>query len=338
MGTVSGAYFKSMIDGCIVNGADPKSLYDLVRGGSHAFENPITRFSCEDFINVLNTAVSLTGDQSLGIKAGLTMRPGSIMDLGNALTVCDNLTQAMALNYRYQPLVQQLGRTQLEVKSDGAELTWLPDYSTVERHRYFVEYLYTGYVVIGRWLIFNEASPIIQTFFRHKPPADATFSRQIFGDNVSYNADNDCLIFRPELAVTPLVTANPAVKEILFARLDKQLADLGEMESVSEKVIHLIHTVLPKGRPTLSDIAELMSMSDRTLRRRLADENVCFRDLLEEVRKEACDLYMRQNRHSYAQIAQILGFSDQSAFSRAFRKWYGMTPRAYQTQQTSPVT
>lgn len=333
MGTVSGAYFKSMIDGCVVNGVDSKALYDFVPGGKEGFDNPLSRFPCEDFINVLNTAVSLTGDQSLGIKAGLTMRPGSIMDLGNALTVCDNLTEAMALNYRYQPLVQQLGRTQLDVKSKVAELFWTPHYTATERYRYFLEYLYTRYVVIGNWLIFNEEDAVLKTEFRHMPPEDSTFAKQVFGDNIIYNASRDCLSFRPELAVMPLVTANPEVKNILFTRLDKQLSDLGENDSVSEKVIHLIHTILPKGRPSLSDVSELMGMSDRTLRRSLTKEGTSFRGLLEEVRKEACCLYMRQNRHSYAQIAQILGFSDQSAFSRAFRQWYGTTPKAFHADQ-----
>ena len=90
-----------------------------------------------------------------------------------------------------------------------------------------------------------------------------------------------------------------------------------------------IQVSLGEDRPTIGGIAAIMGMSERSLRRKLTEEGESFRGLLEQARKENCETYMRSKIYTQSDIALMLGFSDHSAYSRAFKKWFGQTPRDY---------
>ena len=70
-------------------------------------------------------------------------------------------------------------------------------------------------------------------------------------------------------------------------------------------------------------------MSERSLRRRLASEGLSYKDLLERARREACDIYMLQPKIAIAELALLVGYADQGAFSRAFKEWHGEAPSVY---------
>jgi len=337
MQTVSSEYLKGIIESCVTLGVDSAALYALFDEGPQAFSNPMRRFPREKLVSAINTAISLSNDPAMGIKVGLAHRPNSLLDIGYALTVCDNLEEAVKTNQTYQSLIQQIGQTHLEMTPSAAIMIWNPLYSSVELYRHFVEMIFAGYVVIGKWLLFGATNPVLKVEFRHKAPNDTSLAKTVFCDNIIYGAETDKLYFKPELALKPLPSRNPELKQVLFARLDKQLADLGQPLSVSAQVLHLIHTLLRDGRPSTSDIAQRLGMGERSLRRRLSAENTSYGALLTAARKEACDLYLRQGARSHAQIAQALGYSDQSAYSRAFKSWFGVAPNAYKRSIRSVI-
>ena len=337
MKTVSSEYLKGLIEGCIAHGVDSTALYALFEEGASAFSNPMRRFPREKLISTVNTAVSLSNDPDLAIKVGMALRPNSLLDIGYALTVCDNIEEALKTNQTYQPLIQQIGQTHLELTPDAAVLIWNPLYESVELYRHFVEIAFAGYVVLGKWLLFGEMNPVIKMEFRHKAPIDSTFAKTVFSDNIIYGAETDKLYFKPELATVPLPSRNPELKQVLFARLDKQLAALGQPQNLSIQILHIVHTLLPDGRPSTSDIAAGLGIGERSLRRKLAEEGTSYGALLLAARKEACDLYLRQGVRSHAQIAQSLGYSDQSAYGRAFKSWFGVAPNAYKQSLSSAI-
>jgi AraC-like DNA-binding protein len=86
---------------------------------------------------------------------------------------------------------------------------------------------------------------------------------------------------------------------------------------------------LADGQPSQSQIARRLGMSVRTLHRRLAEDGQSFQSLVSRARREAAETLLRADDHSLAEIAFLTGFSDQSAFTRAFKRWTGMTPAAF---------
>jgi AraC-like DNA-binding protein len=108
------------------------------------------------------------------------------------------------------------------------------------------------------------------------------------------------------------------------------IRNLNSSDIVSRVKRAIVHD-LPSGTPNEADIAKRAFVSSRTLQRKLADEGTSFRALLLEVRRELAEKYILDNSMPLAEISYMLGFSDTSSFSRAFKRWTGDPPNAYRT-------
>jgi AraC-like DNA-binding protein len=107
----------------------------------------------------------------------------------------------------------------------------------------------------------------------------------------------------------------------------------GPAGPVTEKVKALIIALLPTGAGYIEKVADQLSMTPRTLERRLKDEKTNFTILLQEVRKQLASNYIKQNTLELNEIAFLLGFSEFPAFSRAFRRWTGFLPKNFQREK-----
>jgi AraC-like DNA-binding protein len=95
------------------------------------------------------------------------------------------------------------------------------------------------------------------------------------------------------------------------------------------QVRELITALLPSGQPMIDDVARELGMGSRTLRRRLADQGLIYKEIVEDVRHKLALHYMRDKRISLKQMAYLLGYSDLAAFNHAFHRWTGSSPRDY---------
>jgi len=99
-------------------------------------------------------------------------------------------------------------------------------------------------------------------------------------------------------------------------------------EELPSFVQHLLRSFLPNGRVTIDLVADYMLLSKRSLQRLLAEEGTSFQSLLESTRKSMAQRYLKNSNISQTQLASLLGYSELSAFSRAFQRWFGQSPRA----------
>ena len=114
--------------------------------------------------------------------------------------------------------------------------------------------------------------------------------------------------------------------KLLTAKLERDLALLGQPVSETESVRRYLEKIIGEEPPTIKHIAELMKTQDWALRRKLKRQGTSFRAILESVRKERYNILNQQNMYTQVQISGLLGYSEQSAFSRAYKKWYGKSP------------
>jgi len=120
-----------------------------------------------------------------------------------------------------------------------------------------------------------------------------------------------------------------SVAEFFDSHLDKELEELDYDDGLPTRVRRQIARSLSQGVPTMSDVASRFGMSGRTLQRRLADDGHSFQDLVDSARRELAERLLRLSDYSLAEVAFLTGFSEQSAFTRAFKRWAGQTPRSY---------
>lgn len=137
----------------------------------------------------------------------------------------------------------------------------------------------------------------------------------------------------------PFVTYNEELLEILTPVLDRSLNEQQSSRSITEMVKWILKRSLTGGRPDIQVIAKELGMSDRTLQRRLTDENTSFKHVLTQARHEQALEYLADSSLDIKEIAFLIGYEDQNSFYRAFRLWEGETPTNWRTEYlgTNPL-
>lgn len=159
-------------------------------------------------------------------------------------------------------------------------------------------------------------------------PADASPYERAFGAPVSFAQSCNFLEYAREELDRRLPAANAELARQNDEVVVRYLARL-EQGGVLIRTRQALLESLPSGAPTKAQIARRLAMSPRSLQRLLADEGTSFKDLLGEARLTLARSYLDEGRLPVTEIAFVLGFADTSAFSRAFRRWTGVTPRDY---------
>ncbi|GGC81569.1 AraC family transcriptional regulator [Chelatococcus reniformis] len=155
-----------------------------------------------------------------------------------------------------------------------------------------------------------------------------------FGVPVAFNAPVTRLVFREGITKTPLPMAN-ALLEKTYSELCNNLVDDAES---SDEIVYKLHNILIRSAPAYPSAAKasrLLALSERTMYRRLADCGCTFGDILESVREQRANNLLDSTRLSVEQIAGALGFAEAASFSRAYKRWTGVSPLSYRRRLAS---
>lgn len=168
-----------------------------------------------------------------------------------------------------------------------------------------------------------------EVHFKHKSPGDISKHEEYFGCPVIFDSDRDALKVSEEMLRAPNRLGDPSISEFFDLHLDKELSALVDDSGLAQRVRIQISQALSEGVPTISDVAGRVGLSGRTLQRRLAEQGYAYQDLVDAARRELAERLLRGTDYALAEIAFLTGFSEQSAFTRAFKRWSGQTPRSY---------
>jgi len=138
---------------------------------------------------------------------------------------------------------------------------------------------------------------------------------------------------RAEDLELPLPNADPRLCAILDRHAKQLLEQLPRVPRLSQRVRELIAAELKEGSPTSESIARKLQMSDRTLRRRLEEDDTTYEKLVEGLRKALAERYMSEPNFSIDDVAFMLGYSEVNAFRRAFRRWHGESPAGWRRRR-----
>jgi AraC-like DNA-binding protein len=260
-------------------------------------------------------SVHALADASLPIAIGRRVRLENLELMGLAVLTAATGHAALAEAIRYAPLITDSGRWCLDDASDVITITWQREGERSLGHRLANEAGIAQFVACMRQLCGPRFTPEVVRF-RHAAPTSLAAHRAYFRCAVEFGADTDAFTFpRHALDVVPSA-ANPAVAAFVRAHADTQLA---AFDSLATRVRAAIDDALARGeRPTIGEAARSLGTSERTLRRR-----VSWAALVDEAIKLRARTLVTQTDRSLTTIALELGFSDASAFSHAYRRWFG---------------
>lgn len=169
----------------------------------------------------------------------------------------------------------------------------------------------------------------VEVFVQHKEPKSKTLHEAWFGCPVTFNADLDAVLISQEAINRPNILGDEGISQYLMSDLERDLAKVETPPHVVGEAKDAIAQALNEGTPRMADIAKGLGLSTRSFHRRLSAHGLSFQVLTEETRRELAEGLLRDNQYSLAEVAFLTGFSEQSSFTRAFKRWLGITPATY---------
>lgn len=284
--------------------------------------------------NILDGLPDVPG---LGVEAGLRCHAASPGIWGLALMSSQTLGDAMSVGMSLAALSFCLCR--LSVSTDTADgtgrLVLDPTALPVGIRRFAVERDSTGIQTLQRDLLMNPDAPLRVAYTMPRPPEDEVRKYvDVFGVEPEFDAPQNCLIVSLESLSAPLPQANQYARSMA----EKQAVQLLRQRSARAGVAGLLRDLMlasPSPVLSLDEAARQLAVSPRTLRRHLAQEGVSLRVLQEEVREALAEELLVSDGRSVADIAERLGYSQVSSFTKAFRRWKGVGPQEYRTRARS---
>jgi len=168
--------------------------------------------------------------------------------------------------------------------------------------------------------------PLKRVEFTHEAPASTTEHERVFGCSVHFGASKLQMVMTRQVWERPSARPNTELYAVLREHAKLLIERLPSGVGLAQEVRAAISQQLSAGNPTLEGVAKQLGVGARTLQRRLKDEGLSFAQVLDEVRAVLAELYLRDRELAISEISFLLGFSEQSAFNRAFRRWNGTTP------------
>jgi AraC-like DNA-binding protein len=314
-------------------GFDGKALLQRAGLDPALLKEPNGRSPVSAMSRLWHLAVEESNDPCLGLKVAAYVQPATFHSLGLALLASENLEDALQRSARFSRIVSNAVNVTIERHEGGVKqvVGWRADGPIVEEalDLMMASTLKMGLQLLG--LDQNSPRPIELRLRRSATPAMRAEFEAFFRCPIHFEADENSMWIPNAWMDLPLPMANP-----VLARQN----DLVVMEYLSrfdgarfaEKVRAELISRLPAGEPPRSAVASALNLSEKTLQRRLQDEETSYQQVLDEVRRDLAQQYLREGPVSVCEVTFRLGFSDQSSFTRAFRRWTGVTPGEFRSR------
>lgn len=287
--------------------------------------------SAATYHDLWERALQLVQDPSFAVRVGSAFDLEALEAFGFLAMSCETLQDAYERTARVRSLYNVGSRWDLEITDDHMRLSWVswPIKVRSELARCSInEYQVAEMLASIRQMTQRRLVPR-RIAFRHAAPRDVSVHRELLGCAPEFESTFDGLEADLGWLAEPVRGKNPKLR----AYFEKQCARARQASSGDPAFTALVRQRLAArmegGAPSMDEVARLLGTSQRSLHRRLSEEGTTFHDLLDQVRREFAEQYLARPRLAVAEVAYLVGFTDPSAFFKAFRRWTGVSPREY---------
>lgn len=323
-----------MLSGLRGLGHDPAPLIAEAGLAPATLVDPDGRIPTSRVKEFLSAAVERTGDEHLGLHMAQRADLGSFDAPFFAMHSSPTLGAAYERLSRYQRLLHDTSRIELRIDDAHATLRHrLP--GGILPHRQGMEFVIAAWVRCGRAVTGVEWAPL-EVRFAHPAPADTREHAQFFRSPVRFTMGENAFSLAAPLLALPCARADAALVALLDRYAAERIARVPGTGRLADRVHALIESGLPSGEVSATALAHQLGMSVRSLNRLLAAEGTSYQKLLDALRHELAARQLSDPRTSVWEVAFELGFSDLSAFYRAFRRWTGTTPAEFRGRAGIP--
>ena len=286
-----------------------------------------------EYIALLGAGGALANDPVFGLHTGLHARLSTYPFYGLVVCACTTLRGAFMQTRRYEGLAHDLGRSRLDERDGIATYYWDTPWlaaCTPAEARHLVDSVLAGILTFVSWLA-HERLPVreIGLPYPEPEPAIRAAHAQVFGPAVVYGVPAAYGRFDAALLDRPVPNADGSMLKVLQRHADELLAarlrETSEPRIVTD-VRREVAAQLASDRARVDDVATALSLSTRTLQRKLADAGTNFQAVHDAARQALAEELLRDSQLNLTDVAFMLGYREQSSFNRACREWFGATP------------
>ncbi|SEH91814.1 AraC family transcriptional regulator [Pseudomonas fuscovaginae UPB0736] len=287
-------------------------------------DDPNARYPLSATTRLWQLAVTASGDPAIGLRVSRFVSPTTFHALGYALVASGSLREVFERIVRYHTVISDALELELSREGEHYRFSLRVPNGSPEPAQEAIDAFAAIYVRTCRNRLGRDYAPLA-VHLRRAEPADPKPWHTVFRAPVFFGAAEDRLEFACSDFDSHLDDANPELAEHNEAVLDRTLAQLKPL-TWERRVRETIEAQLPEGEPSAERIAQALHLSLRSLQRHLADEGCRYDTLLNQCRENLALQHLRDPQCSLSEISYLLGFADTSSFSRAFKRWTGITP------------
>jgi AraC-like DNA-binding protein len=330
--TLASHFVRVLVDYCTARGLSAAKIFADCKIDEAVLDDPEQRMGYIDFLQLCQAAANALDDPALGLHLGQEIKPEYLGPYGFALMSSDTPREMMAKSTRYSILAIDAGFNEFVEIGDECIRYWRHTFSESVPGSHLLDELVTA-----SWLVMAREIGGQQDFtpnwvsLRSTKPADPTPYGNLFGCPVTFEAAEYAVAFDKAVLDVPIRHGHPELRNQLDALCEQLLTQLLNDRDPQwlQDCRRMIIESLEVEPPELRTIAAKLDMASGTLRLRLAKCGRTFRGLVDEIRQEMALSYLQNPDLGLVDIAYLLGFSEQSAFQRAFKRWTGHSPGEY---------
>ena len=293
--------------------------------------DPESRIALDRYFKLFAVAEQLTGNSDIALYTG---RVGYLAGLNLQLymaTICHSFRDYLNLMPSVLKMWGDIGEVKIAAAGDLIRLEWHPLVAATSTDRFLTDAMLAASAAIVDSLCVMPV-PVRRAAVTYTKPPKTEFLHQLFGNDIEFGAEVSCLYFDRVSLDFPMVQQNyQGARGGLVP-----FADLFDGKDPSDKLWSRLRQsivgLLPLGDLRMKDVSSGMNMSPRSLQRHLQQRGTCFRDEVKDIRSQLAVRYLADPSISVTDIAFLLGYSDQGAFSNAFKTWHSCAPSEFRVK------
>jgi len=308
-------------------GIDSEDLFRKAGINIEKLHDPNARLPVQASVRLMELALAATKDPCFGLSIARNWHPTTMHALGYSWLASDSLQDAFERLIRYYRIISNSEKVKLEELEDGYRIVLEsidPRLLAVDSE---VDSFFAVLLFLCRELYGNVLNPLKLTLCHAAPPEVDRF-KNLFRAPIEFSAQENAIHFKKSEVCRSLLTKNAELALVNDQIVIRYLAKF-DLSQTTSRVEAKILEQLSSGQVTQESVAKALNLSVRNMQRRLNREGTSFKKLLTETRQYLARQYMENSQLSINEITFLLGFSEPSNFSRAFRRWHGRPPSEY---------
>lgn len=329
--TVAAGFVSGLLEFATSCGADPGQLTAAARIDPDRLGDPDTRVPLDRYVVLMRAAKSATKDTALALKFSENVSVSDMSIVGLIMEASSTMGEAFIQLQRYGRVAAEASSAhegqQFELVSRGSRLFLVDHRQHPNLFPELTEFTF-GSLTCGPRRFLPQPHVLAVHVTHHAPPHAAEYDR-VFQCPVHFGSHWNAMQLHPRVGEWKVAHAPRYVFGVLARQADRLLADLEASETLCARVEKLVLPSLHHGPITADAVAARLGFSRQTLFRRLRQEGQSFSGVIQNLRRRLAIAYIEGRIATVTETAYLLGFSDFSSFSRAFKRWTGVAPSEY---------